>query len=145
MSFSACMIFLNFARGEEQPRVGWLFQAFSEPYYTKSVAVYLLMAVFTFLWTLLLIVPGIIKALSYSLAPYILAENPNLTADQAIEKSMKIMEGHIIDLFLMMLGYWGLAILSMLALGIPMLWLLPYYQTVLARFYEEVKGEYKGE
>ena len=51
----------------------------------------LLMTVYTFAWTLLLIIPGIIKALSYMLAPYILAENPEMTANQAIEKSMKMM------------------------------------------------------
>lgn len=88
---------------------------------------YLLIMIFTFLWTLLLIVPGIIKSLSYSLAPYILADNPELTANEAINRSMQMMQGHKMDLFLIVLGYAGFALLSILALGIPLLWLYPYY------------------
>ena len=90
----------------------------------------------------MLIIPGIIKALSYSLAPFILADNPEFSANQAIDQSMKMMKGHKMDLFLMMLGYMGLIMLSILALGIPLLWLAPYYQAVLAKFYEEVKADY---
>jgi uncharacterized membrane protein len=90
---------------------------------------------------LLLIVPGIIKSLSYAMAPYILAENPEIKANDAINQSMKIMEGHKMDLFLIILGYVCFSLLSILALGIPLLWLYPYYQVVMAKFYEEVKGE----
>ena len=96
--------------------------------------------IYTFLWALLLVVPGIIKSLSYALAPYILADNPELKADEAINRSMEMMKGHKMDLFLIILGYVGLALLSLIALGIPLLWLYPYYQVVLAKFYEEVKA-----
>jgi uncharacterized membrane protein len=54
---------------------------------------------------------------------------------------MEMMKGHKMDLFLMWLGYVGFALLSILALGIPLLWLYPYYQVVLAKFYEEIKSE----
>ena len=142
MTFSLVMMFLHFVRGKQKLSVGGLFGAFSAPYYGKSVGLYLLIGIFTFLWALLLIVPGIIKGLSYSLAPYILADNPNLTANEAINESMQMMKGHKMDLFLIGLGYFGFAMLSVLALGIPLLWLYPYYQTVLAKFYEEVKADY---
>ena len=112
--------------------------------WVHNVGAMLLTTVYVFLWTLLLIIPGIIKALSYSLAPYILAENPELTANQAIELSMKMMKGHKAKLFLMWLGYCGFALLSIVALCIPLLWLLPYYFTVFAKFYEEVKSEYNA-
>lgn len=92
---------------------------------------------------MLLIVPGIIKSLSYALAPYILAENPELTANQAINKSMAMMKGYKMQLFLISLGYALLSLLSIVALGIPLLWLYPYYQVVMAKFYEEVKSEYQ--
>ena len=140
MTFSLVKLFLGFVRGEQQLHVGGVFDAFNSPYYGKSIGLYLLTVIFTFLWTLLLIVPGIIKSLSYALAPYILAENPELTANEAINRSMEMMNGHKMDLFLMVLGYTGFALLSLLALGIPLLWIYPYYQAVFAKFYEEVKA-----
>ena len=141
MSFSLAKLFLGFVRGEQQLYVGGVFSAFKAPCYGKSVGLYLLISIYTFLWALLLIVPGIIKSLAYSLAPYVLADNPELTADQAISRSMAMMKGHKMDLFLMVLGYVGFGLLSLLALGIPLLWLHPYYQTIMAKFYEEVKSE----
>lgn len=141
MTFSLVMLFLGFVRGEQQLHVGAIFGGFKKEYYGKSIGMYLLIAIFTILWTLLLIVPGIIKSLSYALAPYILAENPELTANEAINRSMVMMKGHKLDLFLMVLGYAGFALLSVLALGIPMLWLNPYYQAVFVKFYAEVKSE----
>jgi uncharacterized membrane protein len=137
-------MFSPFVRGEEPLQAGGLFYTLKAPYYKKSVGVYLLMYIFTFLWTLLLIVPGIIKSLSYMLAPYILAENPEMTANQAIEKSMKMMKGHKMDLFLIYLGYLGFSLLSIVGLCIPLLWIMPYYFTVFAKFYEEVKSEYNA-
>jgi uncharacterized membrane protein len=140
LTFSLIKIFLGYVRGEQQLRVEGIFSSFKSSGYGKSIGLYLLISIYTFLWTLLLIVPGIIKSLSYALAPYILAENPELTANQAIDESQKMMQGHKMDLFLMILGYTGFAFLSILALGIPLLWLYPYYQVVFARFYEEVKA-----
>lgn len=143
MTFSLVKLFLGFVRGEQQLHAGGVFSTFNTPYYGKSIGLYLLTMIFTFLWTLLLIVPGIIKSLSYALAPYILAENPELTANEAINRSMEMMNGHKMDLFLMVLGYTGFALLSLLALGIPLLWIYPYYQAVFAKFYEEVKAANK--
>ncbi len=137
-------MFLPFVRGEKPLQAGGLFYTLKAPYYKKSIGVYLLMYIFTFLWALLLFIPGIIKALSYSLAPYILADNPELTANQAIEQSMKMMKGHKMKLFLIYLGYLGFALLSIVGLCIPLLWLMPYYLTVFAKFYEEVKSEYNA-
>ena len=141
LSFSLIMLFLGFQRGADDLKVKALFKAFNKSYYGKSMGLYLLIAIFTALWTMLLIVPGIIKSLSYALAPYILADNPEISANEAINRSMEMMKGHKMDLFLMWLGYIGFASLSILALGIPLLWLYPYYQVVLAKFYEEVKNE----
>jgi uncharacterized membrane protein len=143
MTFSLVKLFLGFVRGEQQLHAGGVFSTFNTPYYGKSIGLYLLTMIFTFLWTLLLIVPGIIKSLSYALAPYILAENPELTANEAINRSMEMMKGHKMALFLIILGYAGFALLSILALGIPLLWIHPYYQAVFVKFYEEVKAANK--
>ncbi len=141
LAMSMVIMFLSFVKSGEKLSAKGLTLGFKSPLYSKSIVLYLLIAIYTFLWSLLLIVPGIIKSLSYALAPYILAENPELKANEAIEKSMAMMDGHKMQLFLMWLGYAGFALLSILALGIPLLWLHPYYQVVMVKFYEEVKSE----
>ena len=140
MVFAMAKLFLHFVRQEQPLHISAIFKGFSSSYFGKAVVSYLLISIYTFLWTLLLIVPGIIKGLAYSLTPYILLDNPELSADEAINRSMQLMQGHKMQLFLMVLGFVGLSLLSLLALGIPLLWLYPYYQTVWAKFYEEVKS-----
>ena len=143
LAMSMVIMFLSFVKSGEKLSAKGLTLGFKSPLYSKSIVLYLLIAIYTFLWSLLLIVPGIIKSLSYALAPYILAENPELKANEAIEKSMAMMNGHKMQLFLMWLGYVGFALLSIFAFCIPLLWLYPYYQVVMIKFYEEVKSEYK--
>ena len=104
----------------------------------------LLMAVYTVLWTLLLIVPGVIKAFAYAMTPFILADKPELTANEAIELSMKMMDGHKMDLFILSLSFIGWSILAIFTLCIGYLWLVPYIYTTMAAFYEDVKAEYEA-
>ncbi len=141
LGFGFTMMFLHFVRDGKQPAVESLFGAFNETYYKKSVITMLLVGIYTFLWSLLLLIPGIIKSLSYSMTAMILAENPELGADEAIDRSIAMMNGHKMDLFLLLLGYAGLALLSALLLFIPLLWIIPYYNTALAKFYLELKNE----
>ena len=112
--------------------------------WAHNVGGMLLMAVYTFLWTLLLIVPGVIKAFSYGMTQFILADKPELTANEAIELSMKMMDGHKLDLFILSLSFIGWAFLAVLSLGIGFLWLTPYITTTMAAFYEDVKAEYEA-
>ena len=100
------------------------------------------MGILTFFWTLLLIVPGIIKAFSYSMTPYILAENPDLDIQGAIHRSRCMMAHHKLDLFILYLTFIGWFFLCLLTCGIGFLWLSPYVRTAQAGFYEEVKAEY---
>ena len=111
-------------------------------YFGKAAGIYLLAALFTFLWALLLIIPGIIKALSYSQALYILADNPDTGFLEAINKSKSMMDGAKGKLFLLGLSFIGWAILSVLSCGIGFLWLIPYMQTSFANFYEDLKANY---
>ena len=110
--------------------------------YFKNVAAYLLMCLFIFLWTLLLIIPGIIKALAYSMTPFILKDFPELSVNQAINLSQKMMKGHKFDYFWLGLSFIGWILLGLLTLGIGYIWLIPYMYTSYAAFYEEVKKEY---
>ena len=104
----------------------------------------LLMTVYTFAWTLLLIIPGIIKSFSYALTPFILTDKPELSANEAIELSMKMMDGHKLDLFILYLSFIGWYLLSILTLCIGMLWVMPYQYTAMVAFYEDVKAEYES-
>lgn len=110
--------------------------------YFKNIAAYLLMCLFIFLWTLLLIIPGIIKALAYSMTPFILKDFPELSVNQAINLSQKMMKGHKFDYFWLGLSFIGWILLGLLTLGIGYIWLIPYMYTSYAAFYEEVKKEY---
>lgn len=101
----------------------------------------ILSTIYIFLWTLLLIIPGIIKSYSYALTPYILVEHPEMSANEAIEESMMLMDGHKFDLFYLQLSFIGWAILSILSLGLGFFWLIPYQMTAQAAFYRDIKNE----
>ena len=101
----------------------------------------ILSTIYIFLWTLLLVIPGIIKSYSYALTPYILVEHPEMSANEAIEESMRLMDGHKFDLFYLQLSFIGWAILSILSLGLGFFWLIPYQMTAQAAFYRDIKNE----
>lgn len=121
------------------PEAGALFAPFKQ--YARTVGAVLLVFVYTLLWTLLLVIPGIIKAYSYSMTFYILRENPEMTAGDAITASQKMMDGHKMDRFLLSLSFIGWAILASITFGIGYLWLIPYIYTAYAAFYETLKKE----
>ena len=121
------------------PEAGALFAPFKQ--YARTVGAVLLVFVYTLLWTLLLVIPGIIKAYSYSMTFYILRENPEMTAGDAITASQIMMDGHKMDLFLLSLSFIGWAILASITFGIGYLWLIPYIYTAYAAFYETLKKE----
>lgn len=111
--------------------------------YLHNVWGMLLMSIFVMLWSLLLLIPGIIKAYAYRLTPYILVDNPELSANEAINLSRKMMKGHKFDLFCLELSFIGWILLGILTLGVGYLWLLPYMTTTLAGFYQDAKAEYE--
>lgn len=118
-------------------------KGFAEDYLHKVLGMFL-MDLFVFLWTLLLIIPGIIKSLAYAMTPFILAENPEIAAYDAIKLSEKMMMGHKWDLFVLCLSFIGWFILACLTFGIGFLWLTPYVQLSLCEFYEDLKAEQVG-
>ena len=124
INFGLLRTFLAFARDKRPLTIEGLFCAFNNTYYWKAIGTGLLSGIYTFLWTLLLIVPGIIKGLSYAMALYIVSDNPEIGCDEAIERSMAMMRGHKMRLFLMQLGMIGWSLLSLLTLGIAMLWIV---------------------
>ena len=105
---------------------------------------YLLRSIFTFLWTLLFLIPGIVKSLSYAMTNYILVDYPELSANRAIDLSQEMMDGHKYDLFYLYLGFVGWYILAICTLGIGLFWFVPYVQTAQASFYQDVKAEWEA-
>ena len=103
------------------------------------ILVYLLIS----LWTLLFVIPGIIKTFSYAMTPYILDENPELGPSEAIHRSRLMMKGHKFDLFWLWLSFIGWGFLNLFTAGIGSLWLMPYMYTSTAAFYQEVKADYE--
>ena len=93
---------------------------------------------FIMLWTLLLIIPGIVKGLSYAMTPFILEEHPEMTASQAIKASMQLMDGHKMDLFILGLSFIGWSLLACLTMGIGFLFLNPYMNAAYAAFYRDI-------
>lgn len=104
----------------------------------KAFWLRLRMSIFTFLWTLLLIIPGIIKAYSYSMSGFILTENPEMTAKEAMQVSEKMMIGNKWRLFCLQISFIGWQILCIFSLGIGYLWLKPYMNAATAAFYDEI-------
>lgn len=92
------------------------------------------------LWSLLFIIPGIIKSFSYAMTPYIMAENPGMSASDAITRSKEMMDGYKADLFVLHLTFIGWEILAALTLNIGYLWLNPYRNAANAAFYQELKA-----
>lgn len=96
-----------------------------------------------FLYYLLLIVPGIIKTISYSLVPYILVDDPNMSSGDVLDLSAKMMNGHKMDYFKLGLSFIGWHLLAALTLGILEIWIAPYQATAMTKFLSEVKSEYE--
>ena len=138
LQYGINLIFLKLDR-REKTDVGDLFVGFSDNMSQKisaGVSIYL----YIFLWSLLLIVPGIMASYSYSMTYYILKDNPELTSSEAITKSKNMMMGHKMDLFLLDLSFIGWLMLGVLSLGIGLFWVIPYMQAARARFYGEIAG-----
>ena len=127
------------AARKQEVRAAQLFDGFKN--YGSSLALYLLIAIFTALWTLLFIIPGIVKAYSYSMSWYILADNPQMGANEARKRSMELMRGNKWRLFCLHCSFIGWLLLCILTLVILTLWIAPYLQTAQAEFYRDLIAE----
>ena len=107
----------------------------------NNIVASVLVQIFTFLWALLFIIPGIVKSYSYSMTYFILADNPEMSATDAINASRKMMDGNKWRLFCLDLSFIGWYLLSILTLGILALWISPYNMMARAEFYESLKPQ----
>jgi uncharacterized membrane protein len=109
----------------------------------RAFGMQFLIGLYTFLWSLLLIIPGIIAAYSYAMAPYILEENPYMPINEAIGRSKEMMYGNRWRLFCLGFSFIGWGLLSILTCGIGLFWLTPYMNASYAAFYYDVSGKYR--
>ncbi|MBR4727857.1 MAG: DUF975 family protein [Clostridia bacterium] len=127
-------MFLKQAR-DGQPMVFTdLFKGFTEDLGT-NVLIGLMTSIFTFLWALLFIVPGIVKGLAYSLSLYLKADHPEYDWKTCINESQRLMRGHKGELFVLYLSFIGWYIVGALCLGVGVLWVRPYVEATKAHFY----------
>lgn len=138
LSVGLAMFSLNLYRGMDADFDTLFTGGFKD--FGRNLGGMLWMQLFVFLWSLLFIVPGIIKSLSYAMTPYILADCPNVKAQDALKISMKMMDGHKWELFVFYLSYFGWMLLSGLTLGIlSVFYVSPYMSNSIAGYYSELK------
>jgi uncharacterized membrane protein len=137
LALGASIFSLSISRGKEA-RLEQIFQGFNN--FSTALVAYLLMALYVLLWTLLLIIPGIIAALGYSMTFYIIADDPLIKPQDALAKSKTMMNGYKLKLFYLDLRFLLLGLLCILTLGIGFLWLVPYFHVTMAKFYDDING-----
>ena len=135
-ALSFAMMTLKIVKGSGV-EIGDLFKGFDN--FATALLLAIRQGVFGFLWSLLFIVPGIIKFFGWSMSSYILAENPNMTAKEAMKESENLMNGHKWEYFKLNLSFFGWSLLSVLTLGILLFWLVPYMNTATGVFYTDLK------
>jgi len=131
-------LFLGAVRGGEATAKD-MFEGYNKELFSRVLTTTLLYYVYVFLWSLLLLIPGCIKSYSYAMTPYILKDNPEMKNNAAIEESMRMMDGHKLELFILDLSFIGWALLSLLTCGVGFLWLVPYMNMARVNFYEDLK------
>ena len=112
--------------------------AFASGKYIKIVSAMLLRDVQIFLWTLLFIIPGIIKSYEYRMVPYILAQKPDIGAKRAIELSRQMTKGQKFNIFVLDLSFIGWYMLASLVFCIGVIFLQPYIDTTMAELYNDL-------
>lgn len=138
LSMGLTMIYLGLTRNEE-PKVGDVFKGFS--IFGKAWWLSFITGFFIMLWSMLLVIPGIVKTYAYSMAPYILADNPTMTAREALRESKRITDGGKIDLFVLELSFIGWGLLCVITFGIAGIYVVPYMQATYANVYQKLKAQ----
>lgn len=112
-------------------------------HWKTTILANLLRSVYVFLWSLLCFIPGIIASYTYAMVPYIMAEDPELTAREACERSKQMMDGNRMRLFCLTFSFIGWAILCAFTCGIGNIVLAPYIEAAVADFYREISDTRK--
>lgn len=137
VQFGQCAFHLNLIN-RRKARFSDLFSQFYRIW--DGIRMQVVIGFFVFLWSLLLIIPGVIASYRYAMVPYLMAEFPDLKVMEAMRESKRLMRGNKGRLFCLQLSFFGWALLSALTLGIGTLWLNPYMKSAETAFYMTVTG-----
>ena len=135
MTLGYIYIYLDVCAGGEVD-INRLFAGFQR--LGQAICLFLLITIFTSLWALLFVIPGIIKGISYSQAFYVLAEHPEMTASEALDESKRMMDGHKWEYFVLGLSFLGWALLATCTCGILYIWLAPYMNATFVNYYHKL-------
>jgi len=143
LNVGVMLFFLHLIRKDCVPDIGQLFDPFNQ--YWRFVWASFRMFIFVFLWSLLLIIPGIVAGLRYSMTLYIMLDDPRLTAKEAMAESSAVMYGHKWRLFCYgMLIDLIFLLVVLCTLGIGLFWLFPWIVAFQAAFYDSVRRRPEG-
>jgi len=132
----SALFFINVSR-KSNPQIEDLFKGFNS--YGASLGSNLLVGLIVVGGIILLIIPGIIWGIQYSMVNYIIADDPNCGGNESLVRSRKMMDGHKWKMFEFMLRAIGIILLCFLTLGIGLLWGIPWISTAMAKFYDDIK------
>lgn len=140
-NFGICKLVLNYATNRDYADFSDIFSGFK--IFLKVVGLFLLITICTGVGFILLIIPGIIIALMFSQAIFILVDDNEKSITQCLRESSEMMKGHKFEYFVLQLSFLGWAILSILTVGIGLLWLIPYQEVTFANYYLKLKNSNK--
>ncbi|MFI3229222.1 MAG: DUF975 family protein [Bacillota bacterium] len=143
IEISVAYIGLNLYRKIKNPQFSDMTEGFK--CYSKSLEIGIRKYVVIFLYTLLLIIPGIIKKYAYSFANFIMLDDKDITPKDAIKKSEELTNGNKMDLFLLDLSFIGWYLLSAFTCGILALWIVPYHNIAKVAYYQKLRAKKFGD
>ena len=138
LQYGMAYIFLKQARDHQPMQLGDMFRGFQDDF-GGTFLIGLMAGIFTFLWSLLLVVPGIVKSYAYAMAYYIKLDHPDYNWKSCLDESQRMMRGHKWEKFVLDLSFLGWMIVGSLCLGVGTLWVAPYMTATEAQFYEYVR------
>ncbi|MCH5198361.1 MAG: DUF975 family protein [Oscillospiraceae bacterium] len=134
ISFGMAKIFLGLVMGAQSIEINDMFSGFKTDF-GGTFLIGLMTTIFTFLWSLLFVIPGIIKSIAYSMAYFVKVDHPEYDWKQCMDESVSITNGHKGELFVLQLSFIGWMIVCGFTFGIGYLWLMPYMMSTYANAY----------
>ena len=138
MAYGVASMFIKQTRTGEPMNIPDIFNGFRDDF-SNTFLIGLMTTLFTMLWSLLFVIPGIVKAYSYSMAMYIKNDNPDYDWRRCIDESQEMMSGHKADLFMLDLSFLGWMIVGTLCAGVGVFWVNAYMSAAHAQFYEDLR------
>ena len=137
-TFAQTYMFMALARGKQKFDIMDISQGFANGQFLRTTLLLLLRGVLVFAWSLLFIVPGVIKSYSYRLAFYVAADHPDLTVSECLAESARLMRGHKWRAFCMDFVMFLWSLVGSCVCGLGTLWVAPYREASMAAFYEDL-------